>query len=72
MEWNWIALSVGDALGRPATVKCRIGVDDADSYEGTYVYVHTSARTWNQWQPLFSSSFFYCVSNCHAISSHII
>ena len=31
------ALSVGDALGRPATVKCRIGVDDEDSYEGTYV-----------------------------------
>ena len=28
------ALSVGDALGRPATVKCRIGVDDEDSYEG--------------------------------------
>ena len=47
LYWNWIALSVGDALGRPATVKCRIGVDDADSYEGTYV--HSSARTWNQW-----------------------
>ena len=31
----FLALSVGDALGRPATVKCRIGVDDEDSYEGT-------------------------------------
>ena len=30
------ALSVGDALGRPATVKCRIGVDDEDSYEGAW------------------------------------
>lgn len=44
MEWNGIALSVGDALGRPATVKCRIGVDDADSYEGTCMYVHQHAH----------------------------
>ena len=33
--FQFLALSVGDALGRPATVKCRIGVDDEDSYEGT-------------------------------------
>ena len=45
MQCNGIALSVGDALGRPATVKCRIGVDDADSYEGTCTYVDTPVRT---------------------------
>jgi tRNA-dihydrouridine synthase A len=34
-----LALSVGDALGRPATVKCRIGVNDADSYAGLAAFV---------------------------------
>lgn len=28
-----LAVAIGEATGRPATVKCRIGVDDADSYE---------------------------------------
>ena len=36
----FLALSVGEGLGRPATVKCRIGVDDEDSYEGTYVRIY--------------------------------
>eukprot|EP01041_Mallomonas_annulata_P001456 gene1456-2802_t len=28
-----LSLCVGEATGRPATIKCRIGVDDKDSYE---------------------------------------
>ena len=34
-----LSLSIGEALGRPATVKCRIGVDDQDSYEGLVEFI---------------------------------
>ena len=36
-----LACAVGDAIGRPATIKCRIGVNDADSYEGLHAFVRT-------------------------------
>ena len=34
-----LALNIGDALGRPATVKCRIGVNNEDSYENLYNFI---------------------------------
>eukprot|EP00596_Hydrurales_sp_CCMP1899_P008911 CAMPEP_0119051404 /NCGR_PEP_ID=MMETSP1177-20130426/73030_1 /TAXON_ID=2985 /ORGANISM="Ochromonas sp, Strain CCMP1899" /LENGTH=345 /DNA_ID=CAMNT_0007030591 /DNA_START=381 /DNA_END=1418 /DNA_ORIENTATION=+ len=40
-----LALSVGEGLGRPATIKCRIGVDDEDSYEGLVKFIrHVSEK----------------------------
>jgi tRNA-dihydrouridine synthase A len=35
-----LSLSVGEATGSPATVKCRIGVDELDSYEFLSAFVH--------------------------------
>ena len=40
-----LALSVGEALGKPATVKCRIGVNNEDSYEGLVKFIdHVSSK----------------------------
>ena len=40
-----LALSVGEALGKPATVKCRIGVNNEDSYEGLVKFIdHVSTK----------------------------
>ena len=36
-----LSLAVGEATGRPATIKCRIGVDDNDSYEQLVNFVRT-------------------------------
>ena len=35
-----LAQSISQYTGRPATVKCRIGVDDQDSYEQLAEYIH--------------------------------
>lgn len=34
-----LACAVGEATGRPATIKCRIGVNDRDSYEELHGFV---------------------------------
>ena len=34
-----LALSVYEASGRPATIKCRIGVDDNDSYDNLTQFI---------------------------------
>ena len=40
-----LALSVGEALGKPATVKCRIGVNNEDSYDGLVKFIdHVSTK----------------------------
>lgn len=36
-----LSLAVGESTGRPATIKCRIGVDDNDSYEQLVNFVRT-------------------------------
>ena len=36
-----LALAVGDIYGKPATVKCRIGIDNNDSYEELSEFVST-------------------------------
>lgn len=36
-----LAYAVGEATGRPATIKCRIGVNDEDSYEQLHSFVRT-------------------------------
>ena len=35
-----LALAIGEVTGQPATVKCRIGVDDADSYEQLAAFIN--------------------------------
>jgi tRNA-dihydrouridine synthase A len=39
-----LALSVGEVLGKPATVKCRIGVNNEDSYEGLVKFIDHVSR----------------------------
>lgn len=34
-----LALSIGEVLNRPATIKCRIGVNDMESYEELYKFI---------------------------------
>ena len=36
-----LSLAVGEATGRPATIKCRIGVDDNDSYDQLVNFIRT-------------------------------